>query len=198
MVKSHIQIMDELKQYASPKAKLTRMINAKEIIQIKRGLFVENRDVKLSLKSLSSILYGPSYVSFQSALAFYGLIPERVSITTCASYKKNKNKEFHTAVGDFYYYPIPPQVYPYDTTILEEDGQRFLIATPGKAICDMLYKIKNIETEAELLELLIEDWRIDFEQLKLLNINSFRYLIPLYNNVACRLFLNWIEMVNYA
>jgi len=187
--------MDDLKYYASPKAKLTRMISGEEIIQIKRGLFVENNDINLSLKSLSSLLYGPSYVSFQTALEFYGLIPERVDITTCASYGKNKNKEFQTSVGKFIYNHIPNQAYPYDTVILEENGQKFLIATPEKAICDMLYRTKIIQTETELLNLLIEDWRIDFEQLKLLNMKSFLYLLPLYNNKVCQLFSNWIKKV---
>ena len=40
MFKSHLQLVEELKQYSSPKSKITRMINSKEIIQIKRGINV--------------------------------------------------------------------------------------------------------------------------------------------------------------
>jgi len=198
MFKSHLQLVEELKQYSSPKAKITRMINAKEIIQIKRGIFVDTDDNNYSLNSLSSIIYGPSYISFQSAMSYYGIIPEKVIAIICASYNKNKNKVFHTSVGDFYYYYIPTKVFPYDTTIIEENGQNFIIASPEKAICDSLYKVRNIKTETDLVKLLVEDWRIDLDVLKDLNRRSFKFLLPLYDKKICNLFGEWIMRGNYA
>ena len=197
MFKSHLQLVEELKRYSSPKSKITRMINSNEIIQIKRGIFVDADDDTYSLKSLSSVIYGPSYISFQSAMSFYGLIPERVTTFTCASYNKNKDKKFHTPVGDFYYFYIPSKVFPYDTTIMEENGQNFIIASPEKAICDSLYKIRNIKTEPDLIKLLIEDWRIDFDVLKNLNRKSFQFLLPLYEKKICNLFGEWIKRSNH-
>lgn len=193
MFKSHLQLVEELKQYSSPKAKITRMINSKEIIQIKRGIFLDAANDSYSLNSLSSVIYGPSYISFQSAMSFYGIIPEGVKALTCASYNKNKNKKFHTSVGDFYYYYIPLKVYPHGLTIMEENEQKFIIATPEKAICDSLYKIKNIATEGELVNLLIEDWRIDLDILASLNRKSFQFLLPLYEKKLCNLFGKWLE-----
>lgn len=198
MFKNHLQLVEELGRYSSPKSKITRMINSKEIIQIKRGIFVRADDETYSLNSLSSVIYGPSYISFQSAMSFYGLIPEQVSAITCASYNKNKNKEFHTPVGDFYYYYIPPKVFPYDTTIMEENGQNFVIASPEKAICDSLYKISIIKTEEELTKLLVEDWRIDLDVLKNLNRKSFKFLLPLYEKKICNLFEEWLVRGKYA
>lgn len=198
MFKSHLQLVEELKRYSSPKSKITRMINSKEIIQIKRGIFVDADDDTYSLNSVSSVIYGPSYISFQSAMSFYGLIPERVTAITCASYNKNKDKEFHTPVGDFYYFYIPSKVFPYDTTIMEENGQNFIIASPEKAICDSLYKVRNIKTEHDLIKLLVEDWRIDFDVLKNLNRESFQFLLPLYEKKICNLFGEWIKRGNYA
>ncbi len=198
MFKSHLQLVEELGRYSSPKSKITRMINSKEIIQIKRGIFVYADDDTYSLNSLSSVIYGPSYISFQSAMSFYGLIPEQVSAITCASYNKNKNKEFHTPVGDFYYYYIPPKVFPYDTTIMEEKGQNFVIASLEKAICDSMYKISNIKTEEELTKLLVEDWRIDLDVLKNLNRKSFKFLLPLYEKKICNLFEEWLVRGKYA
>lgn len=198
MFKSHLQLVEELKQYSSPKAKITRLINAKEIIQIKRGIFLDADDNSYSLNSLSSVIYGPSYISFQSALAYYGIIPERVKAITCASYNKNKNKEFHTPVGDFYYYYIPTKVFPYAITLEEENGQKFIIASLEKAICDSLYKVRNIQTETDLVQLLIEDWRIDLHLLKSLNLKSFQFLLPLYRRKICNLFGEWLKRGNYA
>jgi len=188
-----MQLMEELNQYSSPKAKITRMINSNIIIQIKRGIFLDTDDDKFSLNSLSSIIYGPSYISFQSAMSYYGIIPERVTTITCASYNKNKNKQFHTPVGDFYYYYIPPKVYPYDTMIMAENEQNFIIASPEKAICDSLYKVRNIKTESELEKLLFEDWRIELADLKNMNSGSFHFLLPLYEKKICNLFGAWIK-----
>ena len=89
MPKDHLTLMHELRDYASPKARLTRMIKSGDVIQVRRGLFLEARETGHSLKSLASVIYGPSYISFEYALAHYGLIPERVQSVTSAVYNKN-------------------------------------------------------------------------------------------------------------
>ena len=193
MVKPHIQVIEELREYASPKAKITRLLQKKKLIQIKRGLFLAAADKSYSLMSISSIIYGPSYVSFESALSFYGLIPERVKGLTCATYAKNKNREYHTPIGDFYYYYLPAAVYPYEIVIREEDGQNFLIATPEKAICDTLYRMRGIENVEELKELILSDWRVDKDELEKLNLSVLKYLIPLYRRKICNIVLEWLS-----
>ncbi|MCF7919922.1 MAG: hypothetical protein K9N06_08410 [Candidatus Cloacimonetes bacterium] len=192
MIKPHIQMIAELGNYASPKAKITRLLQRQELIQVKQGLFLAAGDNEYSLKSMSSIIYGPSYVSFESALSYYNLIPERVSGITCATFRKNKNREFHTPVGDFYYYYLPAPVYPYEVVIREENGQNFLIATPEKAICDSLYKTKEINNIKEIGELLLSDWRVDLDTLMTLDISVLESIVPLYRKKICRLFLKWL------
>jgi predicted transcriptional regulator of viral defense system len=192
MVIPHIQLRDDLAGYASAKAKITNMIKNDEIIQIKRGIFLDANEQYYSLKSLSGIIYGPSYVSFASALSYHGLIPESVPAITCASFKKNKNKEYHTQVGDFYYYYVPPKVYPYGIMIIEEDGHNFLIANPEKAVCDSLYKVKGIAKMDELLHLFQEDWRLDMDLLYSLDRKNLEFLLPLYRKKSCNLFLKWV------
>ena len=82
--------MEGLRSYSSPKAKLTRLLKSGKLMQIRRGLFVD--DLSIPPKTLAPILYGPSYISFQSALAACGLIPESVTVILSASYNKNKDK----------------------------------------------------------------------------------------------------------
>ena len=109
--------MQDLKQYASPKA---RLIRSGELIQVRRGLFVDNSQE--SGKALAAVIYGPSYLSFQYALAFHGLIPERVAVNMSASYGKNKDKYYSTPLGEFSYFYLPQAVYPYGIQWLEENG----------------------------------------------------------------------------
>lgn len=198
MVKTHLQLIQELEGYNSPKAKITRMIKENEIIQVKRGIFLEKNDREYSLLSLSSMIYGPSYVSFQSALSYYGLIPEKTSSVTCASFNKNKNKSYETPVGSFYYYYIPTRVYPYDILIREENDQNYLIASQEKALSDSLYKVRDIENFAQLEDLLFEDWRLEPDDLKNLDMESLSFLLPLYESKVCSLFRDWLKENVYA
>jgi predicted transcriptional regulator of viral defense system len=75
MIKDSLAIMDTLNDFASPKSKLTRMIRAGEWIQIRRGLYI-SQDDKTSPYLLAPMIYGPSYLSFEFALSYHGLIPE--------------------------------------------------------------------------------------------------------------------------
>jgi predicted transcriptional regulator of viral defense system len=193
MPKDHITLMHELRDYASPKARLTRMIKSGEVVQVRRGVFLDGKDSGYSLKSLASIIYGPSYISFEYALAHYGLIPERVQAVTSAVYNKNKNRRFHTPMGDFYYHYLPTRVFPYCVALGEENGQNYLIATPEKALCDTLYKARGIGTVKALKALLFEDWRMEREAVLSLDRESILFLAPLYRKQIFPLLLKWLE-----
>ena len=193
MVKDHLTLMHELRDYASPKARLTRMIKSGDVIQVRRGLFLEAKQSGYSLKSLAAVIYGPSYISFEYALAHYGLIPERVQAVTSAVYNKNKNRHFHTPLGDFYYAYLPTAVFPYGVVLGEENSQSYLVATPEKALCDTLYKTRGVGSVKALKALLFEDRRMEREAILSLDRESIRFLAPLYRKEILRLFLKWLE-----
>jgi predicted transcriptional regulator of viral defense system len=193
MHKDHLTIMHELQNYASPKARLTRMIKSGEVIQVRRGIFLNAKEkAHYSLKSLAAVIYGPSYISFEYALAHYGLIPERVQAVTSAAYNKNKNRRFSTALGDFYYYYLPTAVFPYGVVLGSENDQSYLIATPEKALCDTLYKTRGIGSRKALQALLLEDWRMEREALLSLDRATILFLAPLYRKKIFRLLLKWL------
>lgn len=185
--------MEELSTYASPKAKLSKMIKSNKIIHLKRGVYLDKNDTSYSLFSIASVLYGPSYISFESALAHYNMIPERVKGITSATYNKNKNKKYHTPVGDFYYYYLPKSAYPFGITRNEEGGQGYLIATPEKAILDIIYKNSNLKEINELKDFLVENKRIDEGILSRLNKNEVAKLSPIYNQPQCLLLLKMLR-----
>ncbi len=192
MYKDHMTLIQELKDYASPRARITRMIKSGEVIQVRRGIFLDAKDHEYSLKSMASIIYGPSYISFEYAMSHYGLIPERANVVTSAVYKKNKNRRFHTPLGDFYYYYLPADVYPYGIIRGEENGQNYLIATPEKALLDMLYKARGITSIKALTALLFDDWRMDADRIAAMDRESIAPIAPLYRKKAVTLFLEWL------
>jgi predicted transcriptional regulator of viral defense system len=193
MIKDHLTLMHELRDYASPKARLTRMIKSGEVIQVRRGIFLEAQDKGYSLKSLAAVIYGPSYLSFEYALAHYGLIPERVTAVTSAVFNKNKNRRFHTPLGDFHYHYLPAAVFPYGVVLGEEDGQSYLMATPEKALCDTLYKTRGVGSVKALKALLLEDWRMEREAVLALDRESLLFLAPLYRKRIFPLLLKWLQ-----
>ena len=76
--------------YKHPQKKITSLEQKGSLIRLKRGLYVVSPTVSeqlLSVELIANHLYGPSYVSMQYALRYYGLIPERVHTTTSLTFK---------------------------------------------------------------------------------------------------------------
>jgi predicted transcriptional regulator of viral defense system len=163
MLKDSLTVMQELSGYGNPKTRLSRLLKAGTLTQVRRGLFVAGEAPPAQV--LAPVIYGPSYLSFQYALAFHGLIPEGVLTFTSAAYGKNKDKAFSTPFGEYTYAYLPKAVYPYGIERQEEAGYPYLVACPEKALADSVYKARGIGTEADLTKLLFEDWRIDPSEL---------------------------------
>ena len=188
----YIYLMDSLHNYASPKSKLTTMIKSGEVIKLRRGLFLDSSK-DYSVKTLANKIYGPSYISFEYALSYYKVIPERAETITCASYGKNKSRRFDTPVGSFLYRNIPRAAYPYGITRIEEGSNPFLIATKEKALCDTLSKIKGVRSMKAIKGILFENLRIDRAELSTLNINDIAFLAPMYRRKILALFVQYLE-----
>lgn len=89
-----------------------------------------------ALFEIANRIYPPSYISFEMALAYYGLIPESVyGITSAAT---RKTMRFKTTVGEFSYRSIRPRLY-FGFEYLTENGRSVKIASPEKALLDYLY-----------------------------------------------------------
>ena len=87
---------ENLPNYANKNTKLSREVKAGRLFKIINGLYETNPNTPGYL--LAGSIYGPSYISFEYALAYYGLIPERVSTITCATFNKKKKKNYDTSL----------------------------------------------------------------------------------------------------
>ena len=106
----YLFLMDCLSSYKQPRDKLTTLLKAHHLVRVKKGLYVFGKEYQqrpYSLEVLANLIYGPSYISFEYALAYYNLIPEQVVRVTSACFKRIKR--FTTPVGGFIYYYVPLQ-----------------------------------------------------------------------------------------
>lgn len=109
---THGNLLSMLDEYRSPNDKIVRMINDGWLQLIRKGLYAvspEITGIPLSLPLVANLLYGPSYVSMDYALSYYGIIPERVVEVTSMTTKRGK--VYDLPVGRFSYTHSQPQLY---------------------------------------------------------------------------------------
>ena len=97
---------------------------------------------------LANLIYEPSYISRESALAYYQIIPESVLGVTSTS--SRKTKQFNTQWGVFSYRSIKPNLmFGYEVI---DNGQniKFKIARLEKAVLDYLYWNPDLQSEEDL------------------------------------------------
>lgn len=167
MIKTTAMLLEELKEYASPKSKLSRMVARGECFPVTRGLYETDPNVPVHL--LAGSIYGPSYISFEYALGYYGLIPEAVYTVTCATFEKKKKKKYETSFGTFTYRDVPSEAFPLGIRLIQEGDYFYRIAEPEKALCDQLYTMSPLPNTKELIRLLTEDLRIEEAELRKLD-----------------------------
>lgn len=163
---SEDMLRELLSDYDDPGKKIVRLVQDGSIIRLRRGLYcVAPRDSRELLEPgvIANSLYGPSYVSFEMALAHYGLIPERVYAITSAVEKRSKF--FRTPIGAYYYHHVDDVLFHVGLKVLETEGGNYVIASPTKALCDTLMRKRGlrITSPKTLRSFLEEDMRFDFE-----------------------------------
>lgn len=186
MIRTSQEILATLgKKYKQPQMKLRQMTLHHKLFKIIRGLY--ETDKNTSGEFLAGAIYGPSYLSFDYALSRYGLIPERVSAFTSATFGKNKSKEYRTQFGAFLYFSIPPAVFPLGINIINSSNRPYLMATIEKALCDKLYKESPVNGKRELEAFLFENLRIEIEDFRNLDFGFIKQIAPLYKKKNLKL-----------
>ena len=169
-----------------------RALASGEIIRIRRGLYClapKYQKKGINLYTLAQLVYGPSYVSLESALSWHGWIPEAVQAITSASFKKAK--EFTTPLGVFSYDRVPQQVfYTQVERLTDASGNVFLMATPLKALADYVYVHKSDWTG---IKPAISSLRIEPEELEQLTGDALEALTHNYSSSRVKRFLEGLR-----
>ena len=174
-------VLELLSDYQRPNDKISALLESKELIAIRRGLYTTGPNMDLPTPEpflIANHLRGPSYVSLESALSYWNMIPERayeissVTITTSKLYK--------TPVGRFSYQQLKTPYYSYGIKNIEySPKQTMLIASPEKALCDKIALTPKIILRSikQTRGFLMEDLRIESEVLSTLDTKAMELWI---------------------
>lgn len=150
-------------EYSSPNCKLGRMVESGEVIRLRRGLYETNPSTPPYM--VANQIFGPSYISFEYALSWYGVIPEGVVSVTSATYGKHRTARFTNSLGTFWYMDIPERVFEIGVQEWDTDDGKCRIATKEKAVCDKLYKMPPMNSLDDIEALMFEDLRFDEDEI---------------------------------
>lgn len=171
-----------LKSYKRPYDKIVSLVDHGYLVQLRRGLYITTSLVKSTMPEpflISNHLLGPSYVSIDSALFHWGLIPERVYEVTAVTNKLSK--KFKTPLGIFSYTHIPLPYYSFGIEQLAlTESQTVMIASPEKALSDKIITTAGIQLRSskQVLTYLEEELRIEKESLRNLNTREMVKWLP--------------------
>ena len=136
--------------YKFPKNKIASFEKEGKLIRLKKGMYVVSPDVSgelLSVELIANHLYVPSYVSMESALGYYGLIPERVVAVRSAT--TGRSRKFENSVAAFQYVSVKENYYSIGITQrMVDDKYAFLIASPEKALCDLIVTTPHLNFQS--------------------------------------------------
>jgi hypothetical protein len=173
---THQLLSSLLKDYKRPNDKIHQLLSAGIIEPVKKGFYlpsVKLSEIRTEPFLLANHMLGPSYVSFDSALSYYGLIPERVFEVSSATIKASRS--FNTSAGTFSFTRMPLPYYSFGIRQVEVgENQNALIASPEKALFDKIVNTAglNLRSKIAASEYLIENLRMDEDQLKQLDVQA--------------------------
>lgn len=186
-------LREKLKEFSNKNTKISRLVKDKEIFRLKNGLYETDRSTKGYL--LAGVIYGPSYLSFEFALSYYGLIPERVVIYTSATLNKRRSKIYNNYFGNYYYTDIPERVYSIGVKHITNEKYPYFIATAEKALSDKLYKLPIIKNLKHMEHMLFFDLRIDEEELLKFDLFLLKEIANKYNSNNVTMLYKYLKKI---
>ena len=191
MVISTSILKNRYSNYSNPLDKIKRDTDSGVLIRLNRGLYETDNTVNPCL--LAAFILSPSYLSFDWALSYYGLIPEKVVSITSASLNVKKNKTFINYFGRYEYSDISSFVFSEGLTYLEQGDYKVKIATKEKVICDSLSKWRVVNSVKQLKELLFVDKRIDVDEFSTCDFKLMIRLASLYKKTNLDMLIKLIR-----
>lgn len=192
MIYDFQSLIIKYKKYSNIYQKINSECKKGALIKIKRGLYTD--DLNNDKEVIANVCYHPSYISFEYALSFYGLIPEYVSEYTSAVFGKKNNKLYRMKESTFEYRSVPDEVFPLGIVIMKNsNGISYKMASKEKALCDLLYSKYPVRSIRDLKSLLFEDLRIDENELIQLDVDFIMEIAPLYHSNSLTTLIKYLK-----
>jgi len=183
-------------------ALLKRALKAGEVQRIHRGLYcLASKYLREKPDPLATAqrIYGPSYISMETALSYHGWIPEAVYTITSTS--MDRSREFETPFGHFSFTRIPQKIFYAEVARIDQENgsnrdpgfhshESYLLASPLKALADYVYahRLDWISSEP-----VIESLRVDGKSLAGTKIENLEQLLGNYSSRRVRRFLEGLR-----
>jgi hypothetical protein len=141
-----LRVKELLMGVSDRQGRIARLLDSGGLIALRRGLYATRRDI--DPLCLAASIYGPSYISFETALSWHGMIPESVIEILSATLKRPAS--FENEFGRFRYLGIPAAVYPVGIMRVADGEIPFLIASPTKSLCDAIAREAGFRSMADV------------------------------------------------
>lgn len=171
---------------------LSRWVKAGRLYQLRRGLYAlapPFQKVKPHPFLIANRMVRGSYVSCQSALAHYGLVPEHVPVTT--SVTTTRPARWDTPLGSCEFRHIKPELWRGYRQLEVFSGQHAFVATPEKALLDLIY----LQPGGDKLDYLRE---MRLQNLENLDPDAFQRQAELANSPKLRRATAWVVQLASA
>lgn len=189
-------ILNLLAEYKSPNDKISELLKSGDLIALKKGYYLlGNIEKQPEPYLIANQLYGPSYVSLESALSYWSMIPERVYEICSVTMKTSKI--FSNKIGRFSYSQLPFPYYSFDIKNIEiAKNQMVLIASVEKALCDKIILTSGVffRSLKQVHNFLIDDLRIEFDEIKKLDYNKIKtWMEDIPKKSSIQLLIKYLE-----
>ena len=174
--------------------RLSEWQNKGYIKMVRRGYYIFS-DLELSEPSLFLIankIYSPSYISFEMAFSYYGLIPEAVYGITSAT--SQKTSSFKTKMGEFTYCHIKPELM-FGYKLIKCKNHNFKIAEMEKSVLDYFYLNPQLKAEEDFDGMRFNSEKFIAES----NKDKFERYLKIFNSRSLeKRTRNFLKYIGYA
>ena len=173
------------------KAIVHRAVHSGEVLRLKPGLYCLAKIYRKTHPHpfvVAGRLHSPSHVSLESALYYHGLIPE--AVYEVASVTAQRTRKFETPLGNFSFQRVPSD-YPRAGVKVEKIDKNSwaFIATPLRAIVDLVYLRREVNWQKGGLGFLIDSMRIEEDDLAEISMEVFEEVRESIRNRRTRNYL---------
>ena len=170
---------------------VNRAVKAGELLRLRRGSYLlaeRYRDYTAHPFALAQIFVAGSYVSFETALAHHGWIPEAVHTTASVTPARKSHDYAYPLFGRFTFHPLATHAGYFLERVGREqiNQQTMLVARPVRALMDLVCLAK---IEWQGMAWLEDGLRIDYDYLRQLTTEDIRILRRVYKHKRVIVFL---------